>query len=62
LNYGGFQSDCKSWQALVTAHFAINDNWSLVGGYRYLDISHDFSENSFDFSQSGPVFGATYCF
>lgn len=62
LDYGGFRSNSTSWQAVVSAQYAINDQWSLTGGYRYLDISHDTGPKSFDFTQSGPVFGATYRF
>ncbi|QJF53092.1 outer membrane beta-barrel protein [Roseobacter ponti] len=62
LDYGGFRSNSTSWQALITAQYAITDSWSLVGGYRYLDIDHDTGTQNFSFSQSGPVFGATYRF
>lgn len=62
LDYGGFSSDSESWQALISAQYAINDRWSLIGGYRYLDISHSSGGNEFGFVQSGPLFGATYKF
>ncbi len=62
LDYGGFRSNSTSWQAIVSAQYAINDQWSLSGGYRYLDIDHDTGTTNFNLTQSGPVFGATYRF
>jgi opacity protein-like surface antigen len=61
-DYGGFSSDSETWQVLLTAGYEINDNWVLQGGYRYLDVEHDINGNRFRFTQSGPVFGASYRF
>lgn len=62
LDYGGFRSDSKTWQVLLTADYAINDRWLLRGGYRYISFDHDINGNDFSFHQSGPVIGATYRF
>ncbi|MCU9836824.1 porin family protein [Ruegeria sp. WL0004] len=63
FDYGGFQSDSESWQALLTADYQLNDNWRLRFGYRYLSVDHTLSNgNDYSFTQSGPVFGATYRF
>lgn len=62
LDYGGFSSSSHSWQALLTADYAISDNWLLRFGYRHLSIDHDINGLDFSFEQSGPVFGATYQF
>ncbi len=62
VDYGGFRSDSETWQVLVTADYAINDNWVLRGGYRYISVDHDIYDNDFSFSQSGPLIGATYRF
>ncbi|MEL6808881.1 MAG: porin family protein [Pseudomonadota bacterium] len=62
LDYGGFRSDSESWQALISARYAVNDQWSVVAAYRYLDIKHGPSDDAFKFSQSGPLFGVRYDF
>lgn len=62
LDYGGFGSDQETWQALLTADFAVNDRWTLRAGYRL--VSFDSAENGtlFRFRQSGPILGATFRF
>lgn len=63
FDYGGFQSDSESWQALLTADYDLNDNWRLRVGYRYLSVDHVLSNgNDYTFIQSGPIFGASYRF
>lgn len=62
FDYGGFESGEETWQALLTADYEINDRWMLRGGYRYITVDHASGDNTFSFTQSGPVFGATYRF
>lgn len=62
FDYGGFQSGDETWQALLTADYTINDNWVLRGGYRYITVDHTIGADEFSFTQSGPIFGATYRF
>lgn len=62
FDYGGFSSDSESWQALITADYALNENWVLRGGYRYISMDHKTNGNDFEFSQSGLILGATYRF
>jgi opacity protein-like surface antigen len=62
LDYGGFRDNSESFQVALTARYAINDDWSFVAGYRYLDITHGPSDNEFKFSQSGPIVGVRYEF
>ncbi|WP_170406973.1 outer membrane beta-barrel protein [Ruegeria arenilitoris] len=62
VDYGGFSSGNETWQVLLTADYALNDRWLLRGGYRYITVDHKIDGNDFRFSQSGPVFGATYQF
>lgn len=62
FDYGGFSSDSETWQVLLTIDYALSDSWSLRGGYRYISVDHDISGTDFKFSQSGPIFGATYRF
>lgn len=61
-DYGGFSSGNETWQVLLTADYALNDNWLLRGGYRYISVENIVNGNPFEFSQSGPIFGATYRF
>jgi opacity protein-like surface antigen len=61
-DYGGFSSSSETWQTILTADYALTDNWQLRIGYRYLSVDHDINGNAFSFDQSGPVFGATYRF
>ena len=62
VDYGGFRSDSESWQALISAQYAINDQWSVVAAYRYLDLKNGSPDDRFKFTQSGPVFGVRYDF
>ena len=62
FDYGGFRSNSESFQAILTARYAFNDQWSLVVGYRYLDLTHGPSDDELDFTQSGPVIGVNYKF
>lgn len=62
VDYGGFQDDNETWQILLTAGYAINDNWSVRGGYRHLDVSREIDGKDFSFDQSGPILGFTYTF
>lgn len=61
LDAGG-TGDTKSWQALATVGYRLNEKWTLQGGYRYLEAEWDtdFGKASMDFS--GPIIGATYRF
>lgn len=61
-DYGGFSGDSESWQALVTADYAINDNWLLRAGYRHLRVDHEINGLPYSFEQSGPVLGLSYKF
>ncbi|MCA0930386.1 porin family protein [Ruegeria profundi] len=62
LDYGGFDGDSETWQVLLSADYALNENWDLRFGYRYLDVENTISGTDFSFEQSGPIFGATYRF
>lgn len=62
VDYGGFRSDSESWQVLLNAKYAFNEQWSILAGYRYLDIQHGTSNDEFKLTQSGPVFGVRYDF
>lgn len=62
VDYGGFSDSSETWQTLLTADYALTEDWQLRFGYRYLSIDHDIDGNNFSFEQSGPIFGATYRF
>ncbi|MBU3029391.1 porin family protein [Paracoccus sp. XHP0099] len=62
VDYGGFSSDDQTWQVLLTADYAINDDWAVRGGYRYLAVEHGTDRGDFSFRQSGPVLAAVYKF
>ena len=62
VDYGGFRSGSQTWQVLLTADYIINDRWVLRGGYRYISFDHEINGSDYKFSQSGPLFGATYRF
>jgi opacity protein-like surface antigen len=62
FDYGGFSSDSETWQALLTAGYEINENWTVQGGYRYLEVDHDMNGTDFNLSQSGLLLGTSYRF
>lgn len=62
VDYGGFRSNSESWQAAISARYAVNDQWSILAGYRHIDIKHGSSDSEFKFTQSGPVVGIRYDF
>ncbi|MEE4187340.1 MAG: porin family protein [Roseobacter sp.] len=61
LDYGG-SGDSSTYQALLTFGYEATDNWLLSFGYRYLQIENELNGEDFEFTQSGPIFGATYRF
>lgn len=58
----GGSDDSRSWQALATIGYRLNDRWEFQGGYRHLEAEwdSDFGESSLEFS--GPIIGVTYRF
>jgi opacity protein-like surface antigen len=61
LDAGG-TNDSKTWQALATVGYKLNERWILQAGYRYLEAEWDtnLGETSLEFF--GPIIGATYRF
>jgi opacity protein-like surface antigen len=62
VDYGGFDGDDETWQALLTADYTINESWMIRAGYRYLTADHEFDGRTMSFTQSGPVIGVSYRF
>jgi outer membrane receptor protein involved in Fe transport len=58
----GTNGDQDTWQALATVGYRLNDNWSLLGGYRYMKTEWDTSNGQTSMELSGPVIGAVYRF
>lgn len=59
---GGISSDETTWQALATVRYAINDDWSVVAAYRYMDISYQIGDDDASIELYGPAIGVTYRF
>lgn len=60
---GGFGVGSEqTYQVAATVGYNLNEQWSLVGGWRYLDFKRVKNGNTLDFGQSGIVLGASYRF
>ncbi|MBN2629915.1 MAG: porin family protein [Rhodobacteraceae bacterium] len=59
LDAGGFGigSD-QTYQAILGVGYELNENWTLLGGLRYIDVNRDET----DFTQTGLSIGASYRF
>ncbi|MEO1700570.1 MAG: hypothetical protein AAFR71_00845 [Pseudomonadota bacterium] len=51
-----------TWQAFAGGGYRINDTWSVVGGYRHLEIDRDFTGVDISLQISGPVVGVQAAF
>lgn len=61
-DYGGFSGDSSTWQTAVSVGYALNDRWTLRGGYRYMEFDREIDGRDFSMDQSGLLLGATYNF
>ncbi|MBP7242713.1 outer membrane beta-barrel protein [Amaricoccus sp.] len=59
---GGVSSDETTWQALATVRYAINDDWSAVAAYRYMDIDYQIDDKDASVELYGPAIGVVYRF
>jgi opacity protein-like surface antigen len=62
VDYGGFSSESNTWQVAATLGYALNDKWTLRGGYRYMEFEREIDGRDFSMDQSGLLLGATYNF
>lgn len=61
-DFGGTSSDETTWQGLATVGYKFNENWSMQGGYRYMEINHEIGGLPTTITMSGPILGGTYRF
>ncbi|WP_431298109.1 outer membrane protein [Tabrizicola sp. BL-A-41-H6] len=61
-DYGGFSGESNTWQASATLGYDLNDRWTLLGGYRYMEFNREIDGRDFSLDQSGLLLGATYKF
>lgn len=60
---GGFGVGSRfSWQALATANYALNENWTMRVGYRALHVDYRSGGYLYDATLHGPAVAATYRF
>lgn len=52
----------QTYQAALGVGYNLNDQWSVLGGWRYLDFKRENNGKVLDFQQSGIVLGASYRF
>lgn len=63
VDAGGFGVGSDStWQVLGTLNYQWRDNIYFSLGYRHLGVNYRSNGKRLDFSQSGPLFGATFQF
>lgn len=65
MDLGGFDvgnSSEKTWQAVATINYQIDEHWSLMSGYRHLYIDRNDNGNDYSLDMSGPVLGINYHF
>ena len=51
-----------TWQALATVNYSFNDNWSMLVGYRYLEIDKPVNGRDVKLGLGGPVIGVAVRF
>lgn len=63
IDVGGFDGQNDStWQALASVNYAINDRWTIRGGWRYLDIQKEIDGLDIESELNGPIIGVGYRF
>jgi opacity protein-like surface antigen len=62
VDYGGFDGDSSTWQAVATLGYALNERWTLRGGYRYMEWDREIDGRDVSMNMSGLILGATYNF
>jgi hypothetical protein len=58
---GGWDGDF-TWQGVATVGRRIGDNWSVQGGWRYMEFDRSVDGADLEVELNGPILGATYRF
>lgn len=59
---GGGSGDEQTRQAGLGLGYRIDDRWSVLGGWRYLEFERETGGQKLDFDMSGVILGASYRF
>jgi opacity protein-like surface antigen len=59
---GGGSGDEQTRQAGLGLGYRIDDRWSVLGGWRYLEFERENGGQKLDFDMSGVILGASYRF
>lgn len=65
FDYGGFgigSASNETWQAIATLGYALNEDWTVMGGYRHLFVDRQNQGTDYSLEMTGLIFGATYRF
>ncbi|WP_417678536.1 outer membrane protein [Pseudodonghicola sp.] len=65
FDYGGFgigSASKETWQAIATLGYAVNEDWTVMGGYRHLFVDRQNQGTDYSLEMTGLIFGATYRF
>jgi hypothetical protein len=63
FDVGGFGgSDDSTWQALATVGYAFDDRWSVLAGWRRMDVQKAIDGTDVEIEMSGPIIGISYAF
>ncbi|MRH22594.1 hypothetical protein GH815_16575 [Rhodovulum strictum] len=58
-DFGGSGGSERTWQAIATLNYRINDRWSAHGGWRHLSIDKDMGGRDVEIDLGGPLLGLT---
>ncbi|MEH6834859.1 MULTISPECIES: hypothetical protein [Falsihalocynthiibacter] len=61
-DFGGIGGSSQTWQALATANYNFNENWSGRFGYRYMDVEKSIDGRDIKIGLGGPMVGVTVRF
>lgn len=64
-DYGGWgigSSSEETWQILATASYAVNENWTISGGFRHLRLDQKADGHPYRIELSGPILGTSFNF
>lgn len=62
FDYGQISGDETTWQGVATVGYSFNERWSLLAGYRHMELEKDIGGLDSDITLSGPVIGVNVRF